>query len=139
MFAIISSIPKDIEIQKQLTALHVNEWLKDDVLRLRWWLLIGLITAFLLIWWLLLDKRRTTEICLFVVLATIIVMGINEYGDELTLWDYQTDIIAIFPPLSSINLISLPLIYSIIYQHFKSSKSFISGNGNNVGGYLFYI
>ena len=55
----------------------------------------------------------------------IAAMGINEYGEELTLWDYPTDVIPIFPPLSSINLISLPLIYSIVFQYFKTRRSFI--------------
>jgi hypothetical protein len=125
MFLMVSEIPKDVEIQRQLTSIHIEEWMKDDVFSLRWWLLIGLILLFLLAWWKAADKPLFRDVCMFTVLTTIITMGINEYGEELTLWYYPTDVIPIFPPLSSINLISLPLIYSIVYQYFKSRRSFI--------------
>jgi hypothetical protein len=125
MFSKITDIPKDVNIQKQLTDMHVQQWLKNDVLHFRWWTLIALIIVILVVWWIMLDKSRMLEICLFVTLSTIIILGINEYGEELTLWDYQTDIIPIFPPLSSINLFALPLIYSLVYQHFNQKKRFI--------------
>lgn len=125
MYSDFIYVAKDVKIQKILTDMHVEEWLKDDVFHFRWWLLIVLIISFVLIWWIMTDKSRLLEICLFAALAAIIVMGINEYGDELTLWDYETDIIAIFPPMSSINLISLPLIFSLVYQHFNKWKSYI--------------
>lgn len=121
----ISEIPEDVHIQKQLTDMHIKEWLQNDVLHLRWWLLIILIIAILSIWWINLDKSRFLEISLFVVLSTILFMGINEYGEELTLWDFPTDIIPIFPPLFSINALSLPLLYSLIYQHFSIRKAYI--------------
>jgi hypothetical protein len=125
MFAAVSNIPKDVEIQRDLTEIHFKEWLLNDVFQYKWWLLLGLIIVLLFIWWIMLDKSRLHDICLYAVLAAIIFMGLNEYGEELTLWDYPTDIISVFPPLSSINLIVIPLIYSIIYQYFKSSKNFI--------------
>ena len=121
----IIDIPKDVEIQKQLTNIHIKEWMQNDLFHFGWWLLICLIILSFIVWWIMLDKSRIHEICLFVVLAAIICMGINEWGTELTLWDYPIDIIPIFPPLSSINLIILPLFYSIIYQFFKTKRSFL--------------
>jgi hypothetical protein len=118
-------IPPDVEIQRQLTAIHINEWLRDDVFKFRWWLLLVLLAVFFASWWRIADKKRLPEIVLYVALATIVIMAKNEYGEELVLWDYPTDIIPIFPPLTSLNLISLPLIYSLVYQHFRTSKSFI--------------
>lgn len=125
MFSKVVEIPKDVGIQKELTDMHIKEWLRDDVWHFRWWLLIALIIMLFIVWWIMLDKARMREICLFVVLSTIVFMAINEYGEELTLWDYPTDVIPIFPPLSSINLIGLPLIYSQVYQHYNQRKSFI--------------
>ena len=125
MFLMVTEIPKDVEIQRQLTSIHVEEWMKEDVFHLKWWLLIGLILAFLFFWWKAADKSIFRDVCMFAALTTIIAMGINEYGEELTLWDYPTDIIPIFPPLSSINLIGLPLIYSIVFQYFRTRRSFI--------------
>ncbi len=125
MFLTVSEIPGDVPIQKQLTSIHVEEWMKEDVFRLKWWLLIGLLLVFLFVWWKAADKSIFSDVCIFAALMAIVAMGINEYGEELTLWDYPTDVIPIFPPLSSINLISLPLIYSIVFQYFKTRRSFI--------------
>ena len=73
----------------------------------------------------LLDKSRRMEICLYAPLALIIAMGIVEYGEELTLWDYPTDIIPIFPPLTSANLLMLPLSYSLAHQYFHTTGRFV--------------
>jgi hypothetical protein len=117
-----SSIPESVNIQKQLTDTHIKGWLSDDVFQFRWWLLIILIVIIILVWLVMLDKSRLPEILLFTVLSVILFMGINEYGEELVLWDYPIDIIPIFPPMSSINLISSPLIYSQIYQRFDGKR-----------------
>lgn len=125
MFLTAKVIPPDVEIQKQLTSLHIDAWLRDDVFKFRWWLLLFLLALSLYIWWRIADKKRLPEIILYVALAAIVIMAKVEYGEELTLWDYPTDIIPLFPPLTSLDLISLPLIYSLIHQFFRKTKSFI--------------
>lgn len=120
-----SEIPESVDIQNHLTSLHVDEWLKNDVWTARWWLLLALLIVAIVIWFIALDRSRLKEVCLFTALAFIVVLGLNEYGEELILWDYPTDIIAIFPPLSSINLLVLPLAYSLAYQHFRTTRSYI--------------
>lgn len=122
----ISKVPKSVSLQKILTSNHVQAWLKNDVFHWRWWLLLSLILIVLAVWWICTDKSRIHEISLYVVLAVILTMGIVEYGDELTLWDYPTDIIPIFPPLTSVNLLILPLAYSLIYQFFMTKKKFVT-------------
>ncbi len=121
----MSEIPDDVGIQRHLTSLHIDYWLRNGVFHWRWWLLIILLLIFLLVWWKLTEKSRLHDTCLYALLMLIIAMGINEYGAELVLWDYPVDIIPIFPPLSSVNLISLPLVYSLVYQFFKGRKNFI--------------
>jgi hypothetical protein len=53
-----------------------------------------------------------------------LMMGIYEYGTELTLWDYPFDILPIFPVITAANLWILPLTYSLVYQHFNTWKGF---------------
>lgn len=120
-----SEIPKSVEYQKHLTSMHIDAWKRNDVFTIEWWILILLIIVSLIVWWLLVDKARLKEACVFASLALIIVLAVNEYGQELVLWDYPVDIIPIFPPLTSANLLILPLAYSIAYQHFKTTKRFI--------------
>lgn len=122
---VLTEVPKSVNLQRLLTSIHIHNWLKNDLFHSDWWFLIGLVFVSLLVWWCLLDKSRLNEICLYTALAAILSLGIVEYGEELTLWDYPTDIIPIFPPLTSINLFCLPLIYSLTYQHFNSKKSFV--------------
>lgn len=118
-------IPDSVYIQKNLTQLHIDEWLKDDVFQFRWWMLLGMILLSLLVWYILLDKTKLKGVCLFTVISVISILTIFECGDELILWDYPTDVIPIFPPLSSINLFIVPLVFSIIYQRFISAKGFL--------------
>ena len=43
----VSEIPKSVEIQRHLTSIHIDDWIKQDVFLLRWWILIGLIFSFI--------------------------------------------------------------------------------------------
>jgi hypothetical protein len=122
----VGDIPKDVEIQRQLTSIRIKDWLHEDVFRLQWWILIIFLLLLITVWWIAVDKSRLPEISLFAGLAIIVCMGINEYGQEMVLWDFPKDIIPIFPPLSSVNLICLPVGFSIVYQRFRGWKSYIS-------------
>lgn len=120
-----SAVPESVELQRQLTADRIDRWLAEDFLHLRWWVLIALYIICAIIWWKLIDKRRLKETILFIAMAYIAVLGINEYGLELILWDYPIDILPFFPPFSSVNLLLLPSLYSLIYQHFSSARTYI--------------
>lgn len=119
-------ISADVEIQKHLTAVRVNEWLKEDLFHFKWWFLLAFFIVSVFIWWKLVDKSRLNEISLYAAFTVIITLGLDEFGDELGMWDYPVDILPIFPPLTAVDLVSLPMIYSLIYQRFKTWKSFLS-------------
>lgn len=125
MLFTVSGIPADVEIQKHLTSLRIEEWLREDLFHFRWWFLLSLFIVSVFIWWKMVDKRRLHEITLYAMLTTLMTLILDEFGEELTLWDYPTDIIPIFPPLTAVDLASLPTIYSLIYQYFGTWKSFI--------------
>ncbi len=114
-----------VELQKLLTNLRINEWQREDLFHLRWFFLIGVFILATFVWCKLVDKSRLPEIILHAGLTTIITLVLDEIGEELTLWEYPSDIIAIFPPLSAVDLASLPVIYSLIYQYYNTWKSFL--------------
>ncbi len=121
-----SGMSRDVPIQQLLTSIRIDEWLREDVFQAKWWFLVGFFIFAALVWYKLVDKKRLPEIALvagFTILATLIL---DEAGEELTLWDYPTDVFPIFPPLTDVNLASLPIIYSLIYQYFKTWKSFFT-------------
>lgn len=114
-----SEIPKSVTDQADLTRAQIDDWLKNDVFHLGWWILIALLISAIIVWVILLDKSRLKETILFAALCMIIVLGFDEYGDELILWDYPLDIIPIFRTVTSLNLLLLPMVYSLMYQYFK--------------------
>lgn len=114
-----------VELQKLLTYLRINEWLQEDLFHFRWFFLIGVFVVSAFVWCRLVDKSRLPEITLHAGLTTIITLILDEMGEELTLWEYPADIIAIFPPLSAVDLACLPMIYSLIYQKYPTWKSFL--------------
>lgn len=114
-----SGIPQTVTDQAELTRLQTDSWLKYDVFSAGWWILLVLIVAAFAVWLKLLDKSRLKETILFAALCFIIVLGFDEYGDELILWDYPVDLIPIFRTVTSFNLLLLPMVYSLMYQYFK--------------------
>jgi len=115
-----------IEVQWLLTSTRFEEWMKNDVFRFRWWFLLGLFIISAYAYWKMIDKSRLNEITLYTALVTITTLVLDELGEELTLWDYPTDIVPLFPPLTAIDLASLPIIYSLIYQYFGDWRKFIT-------------
>src|SRR5690349_4754585 len=125
MQIILATVIPDSKVQWQLTSTRFDQWIKDDVFRLNWWLLLGLFIACSYTWWKTVDKSRLSEILLYVGLIIIVIIALDELGEELTLWDYSDDLFPLFPPITAVNLSSLPLIYSLLYQHFKTWNRFI--------------
>ena len=123
-----STVPEalsGVEVQWQLTTTRFYEWMQNDVFHFKWWLLLVLFIIFAYIWWKTVDKSRLNEIVLYTSLITIIALVLDELGEELTLWDYPYDLFPLFPPLTAIDLVCLPMVYSLIYQHFSTWKKFI--------------
>lgn len=125
MFSKPAQTPESVPLQAQLSQMHVQDWLQNDVFHPKWWALIALLILSAAVWCLLLDKKRAKEVCLFAALCAVFALGLFEYGDELTLWDYPVDVIPFFPPLTSVNLILLPMVFSLLYQRFFSWKGYV--------------
>jgi hypothetical protein len=114
-----------LAIQWHLTCARFSEWLQNDLFRWRWWLLVALYIGCIYIWWKTVDKSRLKEIVLYTAMIIVIILALDELGEELTLWDYPTDIFPLFPPISAIDFSCMPLIYSLIYQHCRTWRKFI--------------
>ncbi len=125
MQSAVSYALSGIDVQKQLTAARFDEWMRNEVFRLRWWFLLVLFIVSIFIWWKVVDKSRLKEIILYAALIILFTLVMDELGEELTLWDYPYDLFPLFPPLFSVDLASLPIVYSLIYQYFRKWKSFV--------------
>lgn len=125
MLLIAENVPIDAKIQWKLTLSRLEEWWEYDVFRFKWWSMLVLFIICVCIWWKLADKSKLNELILYTGLITIIIIVLDELGEELTLWDYTTDLIPLFPPVTAINLSCLPMVYALIYQYFRPWKSFV--------------
>ncbi len=121
----VSDPQSAVEVQWYLTCTRFYEWMQNDVFHFRWWFLLGIFIFSAYVWWKMVDRSRLVEIVLYAALVTIVTLILDELGQELSLWDYPTDLFPLFPPLTAIDLASLPMVYSLIYQHFISWKKFI--------------
>jgi hypothetical protein len=81
----------------------------------RWWFLVLVFILSAWVWWRLVDKARLDEIvlCDFYCLRDLVLTSL---GEELSFWYYPWTFFPLFPPLTAIDLASLPLVYSMIYQ-----------------------
>lgn len=124
----MESIPQDMlndaAVQWELTSIRFEEWAKNDVLGFKWWLLLMVFILSVFVWWKTVDKSRLNELVLYAAIVSVMILVLDELGEELALWDYPTEIFPLFPPIAAIDLASLPFVYSLIYQHFKKWKSF---------------
>lgn len=121
----ISAPPQSgLEEQWTLTRTRFNEWLHGELFTIRWFLMLALflITAYL--WWKKVDKSRLNEMMLYTSIVILFIIVLDELGDELTLWYYTVDLFFLFPPITAINITCMPLVYMLVYQHFKTWKSF---------------
>lgn len=114
----------DVPIQRLLTEIRIGQWLQDDLFHFHWWLLLSLFVFSIVVWWRLVDKARLPEISLFAGFTVIATLVLDELGEELALWDYPIDILPIFPPLTAVDLATLPIVYSLVYQYCGTWRSF---------------
>ncbi|GBG54750.1 hypothetical protein SPFL3102_01382 [Sporomusaceae bacterium FL31] len=120
-----SGISAAVELQKLLTNMRIEQWLQDDIFHFRWWFSLGIFAFSAFLGYKLIDRSRFPEMMLYAGLTTIITLVLDEIGEEFTLWDYPIDIMPVFPPLTAVDLASLPIIYTLIYQYFGTWKSFL--------------
>lgn len=114
-----------VEDQWRLTVLRFHDWVQDELLSVRWWVLLGLflLNAYLL--WKTADKKRLGETALFTAVVILSIIVLDEIGEELSLWYYPVDIFPLFPPASAIDISCLPIAYALLFKTVKTWKGFL--------------
>lgn len=111
--------------RKQLVELKMEYWLSTNVLSLHWWLMLFFLIAPWVIWWRLIDKRRIREIGLYGFFILFLSSIFDDIGSQLNLWAYPYILTPISQKFEPYDYSVLPVIYMLIYQKFKSWKSFV--------------
>lgn len=115
----------DAALQWKLTSAHYQEWLSEELFTWQWWALLALMAASLFLLWKLADKQRLLGTALFTAIVTLFIIVLDEIGEEMGLWCYPIDVFFMFPPITAVNISSLPLPYMLVFQRFRSWKSFV--------------
>ncbi len=110
---------------KNLTYARIDNWIDTDFNTIRWWLQLALAAVSIAIWWKLMDKKRLLELVFYCFSVMTITIWMDEVGYELGLWYYTRDLTPVFPPASAIDYILLPIIYALVYQYYRTWKSFL--------------
>ena len=100
-------------------------WANETVFTLKWWLLVALSMLPPIIWWKLVDRKRLFEIMTYGLLVAVISGLFDAIGVEGDLWEYKYQIIPLLDVFLVYDISVMPITYMLMYQYFKSWKSFI--------------
>jgi len=112
-------------VLKHLTYARIDKWLDTEFNTPGWWFLIAIAIVSLVIWWKMVDKKLLLELTFYGFTIMTIDIWFDQVGYELGLWYYPVDLIPVFPPSTSIDYVILPVVYTLVYQYFRSWKAFI--------------
>ena len=118
-------IAKIIQIKVMYNQLSIEHWVKYEVFTWQWYFGIACVIIPLLLLWKLVDRRRILEITVFGFFVASAATFLDVVGSELVLWNYSLRILPQIPLLFPIDFIFLPIIYMLIYQHYKAWKQFL--------------
>jgi len=109
-------------LYKQLSMEH---WVKYEVFTWQWWIGVACVILPLLVWWKLTDKRRILTITAFGFMVNILATFLDVIGSELLLWNYNIRTLPQIPLLLPVDFVIVPVVYMLIYQHYKAWKPFL--------------
>ncbi|WP_240468554.1 CBO0543 family protein [Gracilibacillus sp. YIM 98692] len=113
-----------VKLRLELRNTNLEYWLNENLFTFSWWMLM--ITAFFLaiLWWYVLDKSKMLEIVLYGLFVTTTVILLDIMGVSFVLWGYPNMLTPLVPPIVAIDIIHIPFIYMLVYQHFFTWRSF---------------
>ncbi|WP_145947246.1 CBO0543 family protein [Paenibacillus sp. Y412MC10] len=116
------------DAERKLREMRKLYYYGHDLFSIQWWLLLVLLIVPWIVWWKMVDKSRLKDILLYGFALTIIIVLLDDIGRGLGLWSYPHQVFRLIPRLSSIDYSVLPVIHMLIYQYFRSWKSFFVAN-----------
>ena len=115
-----------MELQQELLQLRVSDWY-DKVISFQWFFLVFLIIVPWIIWWRLVDRKNIAKIFSFGMLITAMSSFFNGIGLNLLLWSYPYKLLP-FSPRMYVTFSVLPVTFMLMYQYFRTWKSFTIAN-----------
>ena len=114
------------EAEQHLTQLRVENWLNLDLFSWQWWILVVLLVLPWVVWWKYVDKKRLLEIFMVGLLVLILSAHLDSVLSETGLWYYHYWLTPWTPRLITANFSFIPVVYMLVYQRYRSWKSYLA-------------
>lgn len=127
----MKSTPSFDKIQKtrqQLTDLVDERWREEVVFTLQWWVLAFLMVFPWFLWWKIVDRTRVKTILLYGFIILIFNTLLDNIGTDLLWWAYPIKLGPFIPPLLTPDFTIVPILMMLVYQFFKTWKTFLIAN-----------
>lgn len=112
-------------LRTQLMKTNIEYWYKNNLFSFPWWFLLMTMVLFILTTWVLIDRAKIVEMLLCGFMATTIIVFLDVVGVSFLLWGYPNMLIPLIPPIFSIDMTHLPVVYMLLYQYCPSWKSYL--------------
>lgn len=116
-----------MELQQELLALRTIDWY-EKVFSFQWFFLVFLLVVPWVVWWRLVKREYISEILSYGLLILAISSFLNGSGLNLLLWSYPYRLLPFSPRIYLISYSVLPVTYMLMYQYFRTWKSFAAAN-----------
>lgn len=111
-------------IQSAADAAGRDFWFNNVVFTNKWWLLVALTIFPIILWWRVVDRKRFFEITTYGLLVVVLAGLLDAIGVELDAWEYKYDLVPLLDVFIVYDISILPVSYMLIYQYFRTWRSF---------------
>lgn len=112
-------------LEDKLYHLELNGWLKNEFLTWEWWILVVFLVVPWVIWAKLVKRDIILEILLFGTVIILTTTLLDVVGVQYSFWDYPIALLPIIPRAFAFDFSMVPVAYMLLYQYFRTWKSFI--------------
>ncbi len=116
------------EVRLKFFEMIQERWEANVVFTWRWWLLVILSFLPWVIWWKLVDRKNALTILFYGMIIIIANLILDNIGTDMLWWGYPYKIAPFFPPLFTPDFTIVPVLMMLVYQWFRTYKSFLIAN-----------
>ncbi|UOR12552.1 CBO0543 family protein [Halobacillus amylolyticus] len=116
---------KIIQIQKENAQLQKHHYFEEILFSYQWWILITITVTLWVLWAVLVDKKRLKSILIVGFITSQLAIILDDIGVSLALWTYPYKVIYFTSRLNTVDITIIPVTYMLLYQYFRSWKSYL--------------
>lgn len=113
------------EVENKLIRAELETWLNNEFLTFHWWILVAFLIFPWVAWFLLANRHRLLETVLVGLMVIIPTTLLDAVGNDLSFWSYPTQLVPLTPRAIPFDMSMVPVAYMLMYQYFKTWRSFL--------------